>query len=363
MAQPKNPGGSTRLTIGEMQAIAATHGGRCLSTHYVNSGTPLEWECSKGHRWRARPGNVKGGTWCAACVKERTCPTLADIQRVARERGGRCLSDVYVNSYTHLLFECALGHRWYARPGPLLHGSWCPQCSHASRRRTIEQMRALAEKRGGRCLSDAYVKPPQTLRWRCGSGHEWDASADAVYDHWCRQCNVDSQRLGIGRMHKLAAAHGGTCLSSVYVNTRTPLECECTKGHRWLTTPMSIIAGSWCPTCRLKRYSLADMQALARDRGGECLSDTYVSVRHKLQWLCARGHTWSTTPATVMTGHWCPQCANLGRCRSRRARRRYEAVVVSEGNRPAERPQRAVDATDGPARAGRSRPVDAPERQ
>ncbi|WP_144155550.1 hypothetical protein [Paraburkholderia sp. BCC1885] len=75
---------------------------------------------------------------------------------------------------------------------------------------------------------------------------------------------------------------------------------------------------------------LADMQALADSRGGACLSDTYVSSRQKLQWQCHRGHAWWTMAASVKNGHWCPECAIVERCRTRKSRRRYEAVGLPE---------------------------------
>ncbi|MBK3786399.1 hypothetical protein G3A43_40055 [Paraburkholderia aspalathi] len=309
-----------------MQATAIARGGRCLSTQYVNSTAKLEWECAEGHRWFAYPSNVKRGTWCAACVKERTYRTLADVQQAAQARGGRCLSEKYENNYTHLLFECGTGHRWQARAQFILKGTWCPHCARAQRRRTLEQMRERAARRGGQCLSETYVSPPQQLLWRCAAGHEWKATANTVYDHWCPECKVKRRRLGIGNMHELAATRGGACLSTDYVNTKTPLEWQCAKGHRWQTPPMTIIAGSWCPSCSQKRYTLADMQALAHSRGGKCLSDTYVSTLRHLQWLCGQGHAWSTTPAIVLQGHWCPECAILARCGSDKARRKYLAA-------------------------------------
>lgn len=89
-----------RLTIEGMQAIAAARGGRCLSTHYVNNHTPLEWACTEGHRWSAIASNVKKGVWCPACaVQERRRP-LAEVQRAAQARGGRCLSTEYINALT-----------------------------------------------------------------------------------------------------------------------------------------------------------------------------------------------------------------------------------------------------------------------
>ena len=61
---------SRRLTIEEMQALAAKKGGKCLSTQYINAMTKLKWQCAEGHIWEARPNNIKnGGTWCPECNK------------------------------------------------------------------------------------------------------------------------------------------------------------------------------------------------------------------------------------------------------------------------------------------------------
>ena len=54
-----------------MRQAAAYRGGKCLSAE-MESGdldTPLEWECSYGHRFRATPRIVlKGGHWCPQCM-------------------------------------------------------------------------------------------------------------------------------------------------------------------------------------------------------------------------------------------------------------------------------------------------------
>ena len=71
---------------------------------------------------------------------------------LAIERGGRCISQVYVNSTMPLLWECATGHRWSAVPGSIRKGSSCHECAGV-RRGTLEEMQRLAESRGGRCLS------------------------------------------------------------------------------------------------------------------------------------------------------------------------------------------------------------------
>ena len=61
---------SRRLTIEEMQALAAKKGGKCLSTQYINSKIKLKWQCAEGHIWEATPSSIKnGGTWCTECNK------------------------------------------------------------------------------------------------------------------------------------------------------------------------------------------------------------------------------------------------------------------------------------------------------
>jgi hypothetical protein len=62
---------SKKLTIKEMQLIAKERGGKCLSTKYVNVHTKLLWKCSEGHQWRAIPNTVKNrGIWCRVCSRK-----------------------------------------------------------------------------------------------------------------------------------------------------------------------------------------------------------------------------------------------------------------------------------------------------
>ena len=117
-----------------MKALAEKRGGRCLSTRYVNDQTPLLWECAVGHRWRAQTRAVKSnryrrGTWCPECAIEKTkgrglleALSIQEMQEIAEERGGRCLSGNYINNKTPLLWQCDTKHEWEATPqkqGPM----------------------------------------------------------------------------------------------------------------------------------------------------------------------------------------------------------------------------------------------------
>ncbi|MHB8113745.1 MAG: NAD-dependent epimerase/dehydratase family protein [Bellilinea sp.] len=55
---------------------------------------------------------------------------------------------------------------------------------------------------------------------------------------------------------------------------------------------------------------LADLQQAAKFRGGECLTASWDgSLYTSLAWRCARGHSFSAMPYTILkAGHWCPDC-------------------------------------------------------
>ncbi|MBI2376190.1 MAG: hypothetical protein HYV07_19510 [Deltaproteobacteria bacterium] len=57
-------------TIEDIRALAKSRLGECLSPEYTNHSTHLRWRCSKGHAWRAAPGNVIAGTWCPTCARQ-----------------------------------------------------------------------------------------------------------------------------------------------------------------------------------------------------------------------------------------------------------------------------------------------------
>ena len=102
--------------------------GKCLSTDYINIHKKLKWECEKGHVWSASANSIRRGSWCPTCSGNKKL-TLFDLQKIAKDRGGKCLSTNYINSKTHLEWECSRGHQWFAAPQKIKSGTWCPYCS------------------------------------------------------------------------------------------------------------------------------------------------------------------------------------------------------------------------------------------
>jgi hypothetical protein len=54
-----------------MRQLAKDRGGMCLSERYLNSATKLLWKCSHGHVWKAAPRHIKEGRWCPICNRRQ----------------------------------------------------------------------------------------------------------------------------------------------------------------------------------------------------------------------------------------------------------------------------------------------------
>lgn len=304
----------------EMQNLAKQQGGKCLSNYYINKETKLRWQCKKGHEWEATPGSIKHGTWCPYCGKETSITkrrlTIQAMQEMAGKKGGQCLSDTYKNNRTKLRWQCKKLHVWEATPEQIGRGQWCPICAHRVKL-TIGEMQELAELKGGKCLSKRYVNNQSTLIWQCTRRHVWKAIPESIKrGSWCPFC-YGHRKLTIEEMKKLAKAKGGKCLSKQYVNSETVLQWRCKKGHVWRAIPDSIKRGSWCPNCFGKNKTIKDMQKIAENRGGKCLSLVYKNNRTKLDWQCKEGHHWQADPAHILRGQWCPICAGKRKTNSR----------------------------------------------
>jgi hypothetical protein len=245
--------------------------------------------------------------------------TIIEMQNLAKERGGECLSAKYQNNNQNLLWRCKEGHTWNANANNVKGGTWCPHCA-TNIRLTIEEMHLLAKKNGGKCLSSVYVNSKIPLKWQCKNNHVWVALPTNVKSgSWCDICartsNANKLRYGIEDLRQVAQANGGECLSETYLNAHTSMRWKCREGHVWQNCANNVRRGQWCDVCSskkaglLRRNTIDEMYRLAKERGGLCLSKEYLGNKIPLRWECAKGHQWEAAPSSVKSAQsWCMRC-------------------------------------------------------
>ena len=248
---------SPRYTIQDLQSWVSDKGGKCLSKEYLGAQTKLTWMCPRGHTWDAVPHTVKKGSWCPTCSGKRK-GTIEQMQELATERGGKCLSKEYINKDSKLKWQCEEGHIWKSVPYPVRSGSWCPYC-YGNAKHTIQEMQKIAKKRGGKCLSKKYINKESKLKWQCAKRHTWFARPGTIVHQksWCPVCarkkmgNKGISIHTIEEMHRIAKERKGKCLSKKYINVDALLKWQCARGHIWKARPYTILKrSSWCRKCR-----------------------------------------------------------------------------------------------------------------
>ena len=117
----------------------------------------------------------------------------------------------------------------------------------------------------------------------------------------------------INDMQEIAKKNGGKCLSTEYVSIHDHLQWECKKGHQWWAEPNTVLnAGGWCKVCyhESMKLGIEAMQLIAKSHGGKCLSKSYgKNQKDPLEWQCKNGHTFFQTPKNVKhSNSWCKEC-------------------------------------------------------
>eukprot|EP00184_Porphyridium_aerugineum_P004845 CAMPEP_0184700328 /NCGR_PEP_ID=MMETSP0313-20130426/12147_1 /TAXON_ID=2792 /ORGANISM="Porphyridium aerugineum, Strain SAG 1380-2" /LENGTH=334 /DNA_ID=CAMNT_0027159939 /DNA_START=32 /DNA_END=1036 /DNA_ORIENTATION=+ len=120
-----------------------------LESYYRGVQAKYWWRCEFGHEWQASAHNVKKGSWCPFCDKNKPSKklTISDMQIMAQTLGGECLSTEYNGSRVKLLWRCKNGHEFMMAPNNIRRTpirfpsarkgaerkyvrlpSWCPVC-------------------------------------------------------------------------------------------------------------------------------------------------------------------------------------------------------------------------------------------
>ena len=246
---------------------------------------------------------------------ERQKTFLGKAKTLASERDGKCVSTEYENAHTKLLWECSKGHRWLSLLDQIKIGQWCKICKGSSH--DLQTIVEFVKQKGGKCLTTDYTVGDKVLL-ECSNSHQWSVSFQHLKDgRWCRICATKNRMDTIDDAHEYAKKRGGKCLSEKYTGFHQKIEWSCEHGHTWRAKLSNIKQGTWCRKCLM--YSLEDLQKHAKEKGGECLADEFISIHHHVSWKCNKNHEWTATWGSVLHYNtWCPYCSKFrseGACR------------------------------------------------
>jgi hypothetical protein len=122
--------GKARKTEADYHTLAKERGFEWLGKALPeNNQAKSRWKCQRGHNWDACYGMIRKGTgcpFCSGCARK----TEADYHSLAKRRGFRWIGEMLPES-TNLestQWQCHKGHTWKARYNSISKGTGCPHC-------------------------------------------------------------------------------------------------------------------------------------------------------------------------------------------------------------------------------------------
>lgn len=318
--------GNPIITRTDLQKLAISRKGKCLSNEYKRAITKYKWVCEYGHQFVATWDSVRVGSWCPKCAGR--CRSIDDIQQIAKKRGGDCLSLKFQKTTDKLWWKCGSGHSWKASVASILRGSWCPTCRNYY---TEEKCRFIIESLTG----ERFPKTRTRVR-------EEDLFAKYMeLDGYCKLLNTAFEHHGIQHYKRVKRFHKNPRdFENQKLKDLRKIEICAKQGIHLIVIPYMISCmGDAVLIDFLKKNLQCDsngninfenfkiksrletLQEIAKRKDGKCLNDSYSGPHFRMKWECAKGHQWRATAASVKNNKtWCPVC---GKIQSGKNRRKY----------------------------------------
>jgi hypothetical protein len=318
------------LDLEKLKRVANDRGGKCLSKSYEGNHKKYAWQCSEGHVWFATYSNIYTGTWCPECssgIGERLCRAFFEqlfMKPFSKTRPPWLINDdgfqMELDGYCE---ELSLAFEHQGRQHREFTNYFYDSASQFEKRKFDDaKKRALCKQHGITLIEvpqipyELYLpKVQEFLIKTCEDNGIVVPLERQNIKIQIKEAFSPSSREKVALLHEIAIAKGGECLSTIYISSNEKLRFRCKNNHEWETTPGVIFKGHWCPICsslehgKARRLTIVEMQQLALDRGGNCLSTEYINANERLLWECSSGHQWLAIPNSIKRGSWCPICA------------------------------------------------------
>ena len=202
------------------------------------------------------------------------------------------------------------GEEWTAQGNAFFNRRRVAGCDFCNRRNQgekfklgIDSLKEFASKFDGELLSDTYVQRLWTYKWRCVSGHEFEANFNNMVfrNQFCPECEERTTKTKgtLQLLQNFAEQHNGELLSKEFMKTSSKYSWRCQKGHEFNRTyDLMLQASHFCAECgkEVPRYEkrkierFLELKKFAEIHGGHVLETEYHGRDFKYSWQCAMGH-------------------------------------------------------------------------
>lgn len=254
-------GKKRRTPIEVYQEIAQKRGGKLLSTEYINSHTKMEWQCEDGHKFWSVPAPVRfQDVWCPICSSGISERIVREYFKIIFEKDFQKKHPIWLLSPLRKRMELD-GYNEELRIAFEYQGEQHYNPIYFGKNKRLKEIQIKDELKKQLCEKNNvtlitipyYIKRDEFQNYistECRRKGIQIAQDKPLVDY--RTLNVYSPRK-IKELQQIAEKFGGKCLSKTYIDCKTPLLWQCSKGHKWWAVPNSIKGNHWCPICSKRK--------------------------------------------------------------------------------------------------------------
>ncbi|MGV3216636.1 hypothetical protein ACEE02_07065 [Clostridium perfringens] len=162
-----------------------------LISEYVKARTKIELQCDKGHKYMVRPNDFKTGYRCPICSGKHSETAKLEFEEMVENEGYKLLGE-YKSALTKVEIQCDKGHRYFVKPSDFKTGCRCPICYNNHIETTKLEFIKQVESEGYTVIGD-YVNSKTKLELECNKNHRYSvAPNDFKKGNRCPHCNTTS---------------------------------------------------------------------------------------------------------------------------------------------------------------------------
>lgn len=217
----------------------------------------------------------------------------------------------YINMKTKILHKCSNGHIWSVKPTHIIHSrSGCPYCAGTVKITTDGHKKEVYPL----TFYGEYKNRHSKLEYECQHGHKWSTTPHSIVNGktGCPYC-TNSVKLTTEDYIKRLDSRSIEVLGE-YINNSTPLQHGCRICNtKWKAAPNNVMTGTGCPSCGgTKKKDIVEYVQQLATIGMLPLSD-YINNKTPILHQCiAKQHRVYTTPSNLLTKGGCIFCKNSG---------------------------------------------------
>ena len=284
---------------------------------YTNNSTSTLIQCKKcSTQFTAAPKDIKRGRCNCLCTREEQYRL-----KLASTKPTISLVSDFTGYHNKATFKCNVCGNTWTRTDARIDRLYCSECKKRESRKQkgSDFQESLKSIRPEIKITGNYIDAGTHIQFLCKNckTKQFLSPSQLLSGAECPGCK--KKRLSDSLNQILSSNNSDLHITGQYTDYKSPIECICKNGHRFLVAPEILRRDLFCPICKGKasyssKWKLVDYERdfldwMQLNRNSLSPISSYDGEDNCMKFKCKRcNKTFSATPNQLKNGYTCPTC-------------------------------------------------------